>query len=286
MKSETIVATRNVLAHPPVQAAEKHSGKTPLVRIVTTSWDDGDPADLRVAELLAARKLPGTFYIPVKGHHQSSRMNAAEMLELDGQGFEIGAHGVSHPNLPECSPQQLIVEVEGSKKRLEDDLGKTVSMFAYPRGRHNRKVIASLQHAGYAGARTTAMLARELKFDPFRMPTSVHVFPHSRLEYFRNLARVWDFRRAWAYATHFRDAKNWVELAKILFDSIQCSGGIWHLYGHSWEIEELRLWDGLTEVLDYVAHRSGVSYIPNGAAVQMRRDKLARVTCTVQPTTA
>ena len=125
------------------------------------------------------------------------------------------AHGVSHRNLPGCSPQQLIVEVESSKKRLEDDLGKTVSMFAYPRGRHNRKVIASLQQAGYAGARTTAMLARELKFDPFRMPTSVHVFPHSRLEYFRNLARVWDFGRAWAYATYFRDAKNWVELAKI-----------------------------------------------------------------------
>ena len=90
-----------------MHAAEKDFGKQPLVRIVTTSWDDGDPADLRVAELLAARKLPGTFYIPVKGHHHSTRMNAAEMLELDGQGFEIGAHGVSHPNLPGCNPQQL-----------------------------------------------------------------------------------------------------------------------------------------------------------------------------------
>ena len=284
MKSETIVATRNILEHPPMHAAEKDFGKQPLVRIATTSWDDGDPADLRVAELLAARKLSGTFYIPVKGHHHSTRMNAAEMLELDGQGFEIGAHGISHPNLPGCNPQQLDVEVEGSKKRLEDDLGKTVSMFAYPRGRHNQRVIASLQRAGYAGGRTTAMLARELTFDPFRMPTSVHVFPHSRWEYFRNLARVWDLQRAWAYATHFRDAKNWVDLAKILFDTVQRSGGIWHLYGHSWEIEELHLWDGLAEVLDYVAHRPGVSYIPNGVAVQMRKDKLAAVPCAIQPT--
>ena len=285
MKSETIAATRSILAHPRMPTAKDFGSLPHQVRIATTSWDDGDPHDLRVAELLAARKLSGTFYIPVKGHHQSSRMSTAAMLELDGQGFEVGAHGVSHPDLPGCTAQQLIVEVEGSKKRLEDDLGKAVSMFAYPRGRHNLRVIASLQRAGYAGARTTAMLARELDFEPFRMPTSVHVFPHSRLEYFRNLARVWELRRAWAYATHFRDAKNWVELAKILFDSVQRCGGIWHLYGHSWEIEELHLWEALTEVLDYVAHRPGVSYIPNGAAVQMRKERLAALPCVIQPTT-
>jgi peptidoglycan/xylan/chitin deacetylase (PgdA/CDA1 family) len=285
MKSETVVAPQNVLAHPPLEATAKHFDKTPPVRIVTTSWDDGSPADLRVAELLATRKLPGTFYIPVKGHHQSTRMNAAEMLELDGEGFEIGAHGVSHPNLPECNPRQLMIEVESSKQRLEDDLGKSISMFAYPRGRHNRKVIASVQQAGYVGARTTAMLARELNFDPFRMPTSMHVYPHSRLQYFRNLARVWDVGRAWVYATHFHDARNWIELAKILFDSVQRSGGIWHLYGHSWEIEDLRLWDGLTEVLDYVSHRPGVSYLANGPAVQVRKSEHSGVTCAVQQDT-
>lgn len=35
--------------------------------------------DLRVAELLAARGLLGTFYIPVKGHHGCSRTGFAEM---------------------------------------------------------------------------------------------------------------------------------------------------------------------------------------------------------------
>ena len=31
--------------------------------IVTTSWDDGHSTDLRVAELLAAHGLKGTFYV-------------------------------------------------------------------------------------------------------------------------------------------------------------------------------------------------------------------------------
>ena len=31
---------------------------------ITTSWDDGHPMDLRVAELLTRSGLPGTFYVP------------------------------------------------------------------------------------------------------------------------------------------------------------------------------------------------------------------------------
>ena len=80
-------------------------------------------------------------------------------------------------------------------------------------------------------------------------------------------------RRTWAYATHFRCAENWVELAKILFDSVLRNGGLWHLYGHSWEIEELRLWDSLKEVLDYVSNRHGVLYLANGPVVNLRADK-------------
>jgi hypothetical protein len=41
----------------------------PMPRIVTTSWDDGDPSDLKVAELLRARALSGTFYVPFIGPH-------------------------------------------------------------------------------------------------------------------------------------------------------------------------------------------------------------------------
>jgi len=272
MKTENSEASIRNAALQATQTREK--GKVPAMRIVTTSWDDGDSIDLRVAELLSARKLPGTFYIPVKGHvksrHRYQRMSSTEMRELDSQGFEIGGHGISHPNLAACDEKQLTVEVQTCKRRLEDVLGERISMFAYPRGRHNKKVIASLKQAGFSGARTTAMMAHELDFDPYRMPTSVHVFPHSRIDYLRNLARVWNIRRTWVYATHLRYGNNWVEFAKRIFDSVLADGGLWHLFGHSWEIEELQLWDGLTEVLDYVSNRPGVLYLANGTIVGMR----------------
>jgi len=33
--------------------------------IVTTSWDDGHPSDLKLAELLREYDVPATFYIPI-----------------------------------------------------------------------------------------------------------------------------------------------------------------------------------------------------------------------------
>ncbi len=239
----------------------------PSTRIVTTSWDDGDPFDGDVAKLLADRKLPGTFYIPIQGHHSAVRMDRTDMLSLDAQGFEIGAHGVSHKNLTRCDSRQLVIEVEGCKKRLEDEMGKKIPMFAYPGGRHNRSVIAAVKRAGFTGARTTEMLARGMNFAPFSMPTSVHVYPHSRIDYLRNLLRAGDLGRGRDYLIRFWHAEDWVSLAKMFFDTVLRNGGVWHLYGHSWEIQELRLWDGLKEVLDYVSNRPGVLYLANGRIV-------------------
>lgn len=244
--------------------------------VVTTSWDDGDPLDLRLARMLADRRLAGTFYIPIKGHHRSARMDRAGMLSLDSQGFEIGAHGVSHPNLPQCDAARLAREVITSKQRLENDLGKEVSMLAYPNGRHNSTVIASVRRAGFVGARTTAMLACELTFDPFRMPTSVQAFPHSQLDYLKNFLTSGDFRRNWSHLTQLPRARRWVDLAMHLFDSVVSSGGVWHLYGHSWEINDFKLWEGLRVVLDYVSNRPGVLYLPNSGVVRLMSAHFSR----------
>ena len=254
--------TTNQAAFEP-DKTERLEAAMPFSRIVTTSWDDGDIFDLKIAEILYARKLAGTFYIPIAGHHSSSAMDHCDLRTLRGRGFEIGAHGLSHLVLSHCTKETLAQEVETCKKRLEDILGSQVRMFAYPRGRYSNLAIRSVKQAGYAGARTTQMLAQTLDFDPYRMPTTVHVFPHSKSDYVRNAVRAADFGAGWKYLTQLRQVDRWVELAKILFDSVLQEGGIFHLYGHSWEIDELNLWDDLNDVLDYVCKRDGVLYVSN-----------------------
>src|SRR5690349_20306206 len=100
--------------------------------IVTTSWDDGDRRDLRLAELLRSRGIRGTFYIPITPYMGRPALSHAELRALSSEGFEIGAHGFSHKHLWRLSSEELVEEINPCKPILEDILGKEVRMFCYP----------------------------------------------------------------------------------------------------------------------------------------------------------
>jgi len=242
---------------------ERISAPVRTARIVTTSWDDGDPFDLKVAEHLRARNLPGTFYVTTAGYDGREPLEPAELRTLASGGFEIGAHGVSHSILTALSPKELVREVRVCRTTLEDILGVPVPMFGYPKGRHNAKVIKQLKDAGYTGARTIHMLRQRLDFDPFLMPTSLLAVPALKKLYVKNLLRSGNSRGLLDYLTQFIRLDSWVTLGKALFDQVLNEGGVWHLHGHSWEIEELGLWDELKQMLDYVSNREGVTYASN-----------------------
>ena len=65
------------------QSMEKRS-------FVTTSWDDGDRADLRLAELLRSREVVGTFYVPITPYQARPALGHGELRTLASEGFEIG----------------------------------------------------------------------------------------------------------------------------------------------------------------------------------------------------
>jgi len=239
-------------------------------RIVTTSWDDGDRADLKVAELLRSKGVGGTFYVPTNPYRECS-LDRTQLRAMDSEGFEIGAHGVSHKLLWGLSAKELAAEVAPCKATLEDILGTPVRMFCYPCGRYDSNAVRALKEAGYCGARTVRMLATRMDFDPFEMPTTMQIFPHSRSTYLRNVARAGKLEGLQVCLVQRARLGNWLELGKRLFDSVLQNGGIWHLYGHSWEINDLKLWDGLQAMLDYVRGRAGVMYLPNGEVLDFLR---------------
>ncbi|MGI9072204.1 MAG: polysaccharide deacetylase family protein [Bryobacteraceae bacterium] len=240
------------------------SGTSPRPRIVTTSWDDGDARDMKIAELLRSRGATGTFYIPISCYMKKKELTNANLRDLSSEGFEIGAHSVSHELLTLLTDRQLKLEVSTCKQALEQIIGKEVPMFCYPNGRYNRHVIREVKCAGYKGARTTWMLSIKTAFLPFEMPTSLQAFPHPTAGYLRDLGRARNIDGLWKFTTELSRIDNWVDLGKKLFNQVLVDGGIWHLYGHSWEIDDIGLWDALREMLDYVSNRQGVSYLTNG----------------------
>jgi len=238
------------------------------LRIVTTSWDDGDPHDSRIADALRRRGVSGTFYIPLTGYRGRPTLARNEIRALSQASFEVGAHGVSHRNLPGLPTKEIGYEVRACKHELEDITSGSVDMFCYPRGRYDREVICAVREAGYVGARTTRMLAHVFNFRPFQMPTGLQVYPHARSTYMKNVCRTGSVLNVFNCATHLRSAGNWVELGRELFDVVLRQGGVWHLFGHSWEINDLDLWTDLEEMLDYVCGRPGVTYLSNGDVVK------------------
>ena len=235
-------------------------------RIVTTSWDDGDYADMKLAELLRSRGIRGTFYIPIK--YRERPLDNSQLRVLASEGFEIGAHGFSHKLLWRLPPHELVQEVVPCKPILEDITGTEVRMFCYPRGRYDANVVRALHAAGYRGARTVRMFSTRPTFDPFTMPTSLQAFPHLRFTYLKNVAKAWKFESLGSCLVQAPRLGSWLELGKGLFDAVLENGGIWHLYGHSWEIDRLGLWDDLGELLDYVCRRDDVTYLPNCALLR------------------
>jgi peptidoglycan-N-acetylglucosamine deacetylase len=240
-----------------------------LPTIVTTSWDDGEQYDLRVAEILRSKQIRGTFYVPTAPYQARPALSAAQLRALSSEGFEIGAHGVSHKLLWRLSPEELAKEITPCKPYLEDIVGKEVRMFCYPCGRYDLNVIRALKRAGYWGARTVRMLATRPEFNPFEMPTTVQIIPNPRTNYFKNVARSRKLESLQICLANLTRLGNWLELAKRIFDRVLERGGIWHLYGHSQEIEKLGLWKDLEDVLDYVGNRKGVTYVPNCELIRL-----------------
>jgi hypothetical protein len=68
----------------------------------------------------------------------------------------IAAHSISHPrDLGEVENDgELRREVEGSKRRIEAQLGVPVRYFTYPEGKYDERVMEAVEAAGYGAALT------------------------------------------------------------------------------------------------------------------------------------
>ena len=215
---------------------------------ITTSWDDGHPLDMRVAEVLSKHRLRGTFYVPL--HNLRPTMSPAQIRELSAS-FEIGAHTVNHVRLRGLAESQAQREVADSKKQLEDILGKPCSIFCFPGGSYSKIHFRMLRDAGFVAARTVELLSLERPriIDEITViPTTIQAYPHGAGSYLRNAAKRFSVDAGWNLLRGGR-TKSWPAFAAVLLKRAADIGGVFHLWGHSWEIEEMDQWGALNQAL-------------------------------------
>jgi peptidoglycan/xylan/chitin deacetylase (PgdA/CDA1 family) len=226
-------------------------GEAPVKRsetYLTTSWDDGHPSDLRIAELLVKHGLRATFYVPKTA--DTGTMTAAQIRELSSD-FEIGAHTVNHVDLTRMTKEGAWREIEGSRSWLEDLIGRPCRVFCPPKGRFSQPHLDMIRRAGFIGFRTVELGSLDLPRERSGlvvMPTTVQAYPHGLMAFARNAAKRMAFSNLWRFVAHGRTT-DWPELAQRLLHRALDNGGVFHLWGHSWELGEADQWTRLDEVL-------------------------------------
>jgi peptidoglycan-N-acetylglucosamine deacetylase len=246
------------------------------VAIVTTSWDDGHPLDISLAEALASYNLLGTFYIPLVGVTMDKRekvklpiMDMNMIRSIKKMGMEIGSHTSTHRILTNQSSDIVINELVGSKKVLEDIVEEPVTSFCYPNGKFNRFVRSKAIKAGYRLARTTIAFRMGRDFDPFCMPVSFQFFAHTYNCHIRHAMKEANVKGLLEWYRFLQMENDPVKLAELTLQYILEHGGILHIWGHSWEIEQFGLWGALEEAFKRIANRPGVLYLTNAQVLEV-----------------
>jgi peptidoglycan/xylan/chitin deacetylase (PgdA/CDA1 family) len=124
-------------------------------RCVAITFDDGEASDLLAAQELRERQLTAAFFVTWSRLGAPSFLTRMQVQQLDREGFVIGSHCMTHTRLTELSAFHLHEQLAGSKKRLEDLLGKSVSALAIPFGAYNQGVLAAAGEAGYRSILTS-----------------------------------------------------------------------------------------------------------------------------------
>lgn len=211
--------------------------------LFTTSWDDGIPSDIRVAEVLQSYGFVGTFYASTGPG--GARSIGDDDLRRIGQQHELGNHGRSHRNFASLSVAEIAEEIQWAHRELSR-FGQPARIVAPPNGRMTRQTVEALRRFGYQ-ARSAPVLGTRSPRATWIEP-SLQLYPHTWSALARNTARrrllpASPLLRTWAKGGPFRQRT--LDLVRVASQELPCV----HLWGHSEEIDRLNLWDALEDIL-------------------------------------
>lgn len=117
---------------------------------VVLTFDDGCDSDATVAgPLLLSLGLPAAFFVNPLRVGGGGRVSWDALRTLAGQGFAIGSHGLDHTLLDGLGPAELERQVAGSKREIEERIGRPVDHLSLPGGIGGATAFRAARAAGY-----------------------------------------------------------------------------------------------------------------------------------------
>jgi peptidoglycan/xylan/chitin deacetylase (PgdA/CDA1 family) len=129
--------------------------------------------------ILSAEKIPVTMFVHtghVGGETGRPKMTWGELKSLsESPLFSAQSQTVSHPaDLTQLGPEDLRREFVDSREALEENLGRPVTMLAYPNGKFSNQAAELADEAGYVLAFTEELALAESAPNLRLIPRWVH----------------------------------------------------------------------------------------------------------------
>lgn len=130
-------------------------------KVAAITFDDGYISIFETAyPILKEKGWPFTVFINTEPHdrQQSLFMSWDQLRELHENGATIANHTVAHPYLLLREPGQdddqwrawVSEEIMTAQRRIEQEIGETVKLLAYPYGEFNQEILGIAGSLGYA----------------------------------------------------------------------------------------------------------------------------------------
>ncbi len=97
-------------------------------------------------------------------------MSWVQLEKLRDDGFDFGAHTVTHPLLCYENDETVLRELSLSKQTLEERLGIPICAFAYPSGNYDQRIQELVRRSGFRFAFTCEPEWYGIKQDPLATP--------------------------------------------------------------------------------------------------------------------
>ncbi len=139
--------------------------------LLAITFDDGFQDNLTVAlPLLEKYNLPATVFVTANFISKENYLTREELQKLASHPLiTVGSHSFHHLHLSSLPEDEVRFELSESKKLLQEMIGKTVDLLAYPYGDCNKMVEKLSEQCGYAAA-WSVWNGKNTPFSRWRVP--------------------------------------------------------------------------------------------------------------------
>ena len=140
-------------------------------KAIAVTFDDGYQDNYENAyPILKRYNIPATFFLTTsfigtgevprwdKEHYTAEKtlmLSWEQVREMSDSGFSFGSHTLTHPLLTRIPLKQVQNEIHLSKDIIEQQIGKPVNSFSYPKGNFDSGIKGIVKEAGYSVAVST-----------------------------------------------------------------------------------------------------------------------------------